>query len=255
MRLEGKSAVITGGGTGIGRATAELFAAEGARVMIIGRREEPLSDTVAEIRASGGSADYRRADISQTEDVKRAVGAATEAFGRIDILYNNAAVFVGIGKTIADLPEEEWDHLMSINLRGVFLFSKYVVQHMIAEGGGVIVNCSSISGHIAQAKQGAYNVAKGGIGMLTKCMALDFAPHNIRVNCVCPAYVQIERNRDDHKDRRADKDRRAEIDRLHPIGRMGQPEDIAPAILYLASDESSWVTGTSLFVDGGYLMV
>ena len=120
-------------------------------------------------------------------------------------------------------------------------------------------NIDQMKGHIAQAEQGAYNVSKGGIEMLTKCMALDFAPHNIRVNCVCPAYVQmdtpLERNRDDHKDQRADKDRRAEIDRLHPIGRMGQPEDIAPAILYLASDESSWVTGTSLFVDGGYLMV
>ena len=135
---------------------------------------------------------------------------------------------------------------MGINLRGYFLCSKYAIPHMIKNGGGAIVNCSSISGHIGQRKQGAYNAAKGGIELLTKCMALDFAEHKIRVNTVCPAWVEIDFNRGDLKERGD------EIAAMHPIGRVGQPEDVASAALYLASDESTWVTGTSLFVNGGY---
>jgi len=152
----------------------------------------------------------------------------------------------GVGKTVLDLNEEEWDQVMAVNLKGVFLCSKYAVPHMIKNGGGVIVNSSSISGHIGQRKQGAYNAAKGGVELLTKCMALDFAVYNIRVNAVCPAWVEIDFNKEDIKQRKD------EILRLHPIGRIGQPKDVAYAVLYLASDESSWVTGTSLMVDGGY---
>jgi NAD(P)-dependent dehydrogenase (short-subunit alcohol dehydrogenase family) len=246
MRLKDKTVIITGGGTGIGRATAILFAKEGARVMIVGRRAAPLESTVAAIQAEGGKAAWCAADISRADDVQRMVDETVNLYGAIDVLFNNAAIFVGFGKTIADLPEEEWDALMAVNLKGVFLCSKYAIPHMIRQGGGAIVNCSSIAGHVGQRKQSAYNAAKGGVELLTKCMALDFAEHKIRVNAVCPAWVEIDFNRD-QIDQSGD-----EVLKLHPIGRFGQPEDIAPAVLYLASDESSWVTGTSLMVDGGY---
>ena len=246
MRLKDKVAIITGGGTGIGRATAILFAREGAGVMIVGRRLKPLEETINMIKSEGGKAIYLSVDVSKADDVKKMVEETIKAYAKIDILYNNAGVYVGVGKTILDLSEEEWDTAMSIDLKAVFLCSKYVIPHMIKNGGGAIINCSSISGHIGQRKQGAYNAAKGGVELLTRCMALDFAEYKIRVNAVCPAWVEIDFNKDDIK-RRKD-----EILKMHPIGRLGQPEDVAHAVLYLASDESSWVTGTSLMVDGGY---
>ncbi len=246
MRLKDKVAIITGGGTGIGRATAILFAKEGAKVVIVGRRPEPLKETVEAIESEGGESLYLPVDVSKVDEVQGMVEETLKAYGKIDILYNNAAVFTGVGKTVLDLNEEEWDQVMAVNLKGVFLCSKYAVPHMIKNGGGVIVNSSSISGHIGQRKQGAYNAAKGGVELLTKCMALDFAVYNIRVNAVCPAWVEIDFNKEDIKQRKD------EILRLHPIGRIGQPKDVAYAVLYLASDESSWVTGTSLMVDGGY---
>ncbi len=246
MRLRDKVAIVTGGGTGIGRATALLFAREGAKVMLAGRRPEPLAETVREIRATGKEARWMSCDVSKSADVQRLVDNVIGAFGKIDILYNNAAVFVGLGKTVIELTEDEWDAVMDVNLKGVFLCCKYVIPHLISNRAGAIINCSSISGHVGQRRQGAYNAAKGGVELLTKCMALDFAPYGIRVNAVCPGWVEIDLNREDIR-RLGD-----EIARMHPIGRAGQPEDVAKAVLYLASDESSWVTGTSLLVDGGY---
>jgi NAD(P)-dependent dehydrogenase (short-subunit alcohol dehydrogenase family) len=246
MRLKDKTAIITGGGTGIGRATAVLFAREGARVMIVGRRIAPLESTAAAIRANGGQAAWLAVDVSKANEIQTLVDETVKLYGRIDILFNNAAVFTGIGKTIVELTEDEWDALMAVNMKGVFLCCKYVIPHMIRQGGGAVVNCSSIAGHIGQRGQPAYNAAKGGVELLTKCMALDFAANKVRINTVCPAWVEIDFNR--HQIEESGD----EILRLHPIGRFGQPEDIAPAILYLASDESSWVTGTSLMIDGGY---
>ncbi len=246
MKLKDKIAIITGGGTGIGRATAILFAKEGAKVVIVGRRLEPLVETLNLIKMAGGTGFYFQGDVSKSNDVQKIVSETVQLYNKIDILYNNAAVFYSNGKTIVDLDEEVWDITMSINLKGVFLFSKYVIPCMIKNGGGVIVNCSSISGHIGQRNQGAYNAAKGGIELLTKCMALDFSKYNIRVNAVAPAWVEIEFNKEDL--RRREK----EIVSMHPIGRIGKPEDIANAVLYLASHESDWVTGTSLIIDGGY---
>ena len=167
-------------------------------------------------------------------------------FGRIDILYNNAAVFTGNGKTIVDLSEEEWEEQMSVNAKGVFLCCKYTIPHMIEQGGGVIINCSSIAGHIGQRNQPCYHATKGAVEMLTKCTALDFAGNNIRVNAVAPAWIEIDRNREKLKRMKG------ELLPRHPIGRLGKPEDVANAVLYLASEESSFLTGTTIFVDGGY---
>ncbi len=246
MRLREKVAIITGGGTGIGRGTAIRFAQEGAKVVITGRRVKPLEETLDYIESVGGTATYLSVDVSEADQVQNMVDETVRRYGKLDILFNNAGVFTGIGKTILDLTEEEWDSLMGINLRGYFLCSKSAIPYMIENGGGAIVNCSSVSGHIGQRNQGAYNVAKGGIELLTKCMALDFAERKIRVNSVCPAWIEIDFNREDLAERGE------EIARMHPIGRIGQPEDVASAAVYLASEESSWVTGTSLFVDGGY---
>lgn len=246
MRLEDRVAIITGGGTGIGKATAVLFAKEGAKVVIVGRRLEPLVETIDLIKSEGGTGAYFTGDVSKTDDVQKIVCETIKLYNKIDILFNNAAIFTGVGKTILELKESEWDSVMATNLKGMFLYSKYVIPHMIKNGGGIIVNSSSISGHIGQRNQGAYNGAKGGMEILTKCMALDFAKYNIRVNAVAPAWVEIEFNKEDLKERGE------EIASLHPIGRIGKPEDVANAVLFLASHESDWVTGTSLMVDGGY---
>ncbi|NJD01839.1 MAG: glucose 1-dehydrogenase [Ruminiclostridium sp.] len=246
MRLQNKVAVITGGGSGIGRAAALLLAKEGAKVVIAGRRHKPLEETVDLIKSAGGDAICLSIDVSKTGEVKKMIDVAVNTYRKIDILYNNAAVFTGTGKNVVELDEDEWDDLMDTNLKGVFLCCKYVIPHMINNGGGSIINCSSISGHLGQRRQGAYNAAKGGIEMLSKCMALDFAEYKIRVNTVCPAWVETDFNREDVAKRKD------EVLKLHPAGRIGQPEDVAYAVLYLASDESAWVTGTSLMVDGGY---
>ena len=246
MKLEHRVAIVTGGGSGIGRAAAILFAREGAKVVITGRRPGPLEETAAAIKSAGGEAVYFVADVSKSHEVKAFVESTILLYRKIDILYNNAAVFTGNGKTILETSEEEWDELMSVNLKGTFLCSKYSAPYMIENGKGVIINCSSISGHIGQRCQPLYNASKGGIEMLTKCMALDMAQYNIRVNAVCPAWVEIDGNR------KWIEKKKEEILGLHPIGRVGQPEDVANAILFLASDDSSWITGTSLMVDGGY---
>ncbi|MDO8686218.1 MAG: SDR family oxidoreductase [Clostridiales bacterium] len=249
MRLKNKTAVITGGGTGIGRATAILFAKEGAGVCIAGRTLKTLKETADIIQSEGGTVICLECDISKADEVRRMVDAALNKFGEIDILYNNAAVTTGLGKDIVELSEEEWDSLMSVNLKGYFLCSKYIIPHMIKNNGGVIINCSSISGLLGQRKMGAYNAAKGGIEVLTKCMALDFAQYKIRVNAISPAWVESVLNSENMKEEKE----KEEILRLHPIGRIGKTEDIANAVLYLASDESAWVTGTSLIIDGGYM--
>jgi NAD(P)-dependent dehydrogenase (short-subunit alcohol dehydrogenase family) len=246
MRLRDKVIIITGGGSGIGRGTAIVCAREGARVMIAGRRLAPLQETVGLIEQEGNQACYSQCDVSKADQVQKLVDETIKAYGKIDVLFNNAGIFVSVGKTIVEVTEEEWDKVMAVDLKSVFLCSKYVIPHMIRNGQGVIINCSSISGHIGQTKQGAYNAAKGGIEMLTKSMALDFAPNHIRVNAVCPAWVEIDFNSDDVAARGT------EIAAMHPIGRIGTPEDVAYAVVYLASDEASWITGTSLMVDGGY---
>ena len=249
MRLKDKVAIITGGSFGIGRATAFAFAREGAKVVLASRRKEPGEKVAGEIRTQGGKAIYVSTDVSKTEDVKRMIEFAIGEYGKLDVLFNNAGVTSSV-VSVVDLTEEEFDRTIDIDLKGVFLCCKYAISHMIKNKGGSIISCSSISAFIGQRFIGAYNAAKGGVELLTKCMALDFAKYNIRVNTVCPGWVRTEMNRKQLASF-TEKDWQ-EVKRLHPLGRIGEPEDIAPAVVYLASDESSWVTGTNIMVDGGY---
>ncbi len=259
-RLKDKVALVTGGGTGIGKSIAVTFAREGAKVAVSGRTLETLQQTVQTITEEGGQGICVCGDVSKDEDARRMVAETVAAFGKLDILVNNAGVRASIG-TIEQLSEEEWHRTFDIDAKGTWPCSKYAIPEMRKAGSGSIIMISSISAHIGQPKQGAYNAAKAAQEALMKCMALDFAADNIRVNSICPAWVETEMNRDQLAEMRANPDKlyppgisyKEVTTRLHPIGRVGQPEDCAWAAVYLAGNESSWVTGTSLPVDGGYL--
>lgn len=249
MGLKNKVAIITGASFGIGKATAFAFAREGARLILASRSKEPGEKVAREIRTQRGKAIYVSTDVSKTESVKRMIEIAIDEYGKLDVLFNNAGVRAST-VNVMDLTEEEFDRTIDVDLKGVFLCSKYAIPHMIKNQGGSIINCSSISAFIGQRLQGAYNAAKGGVELLTKCMALDFAKYNIRVNTVCPGWVRTEMNREQLASF-TEKDWQ-EVKRLHPLGRIGEPEDVAPVVVYLGSDESRWVTGTNIMVDGGY---
>ena len=249
MRLKNKVAIITGASFGIGRCTAFVFAKEGAKLVLASRRKEPGEKVAKQIRTEGGEATYISTDVSKTEDVKRMIKLTMGKYGKLDILFNNAGI-APKPVNVVDLTEEEFDRIIDVNLKGVFLCCKYAIPHMTKNGGGSVINYSSISAFVGQRLQGAYNAAKSGVELLTKCMALDFATYNIRVNTVCPGHVRTEMS---HKQLASfTQEDWEEVKRLHPLGRIGEPEDVAPAVVYLASDESSWVTGTSIMVDGGY---
>lgn len=246
MRLKDKVVVITGGGSGIGKGTAIVCAKEGAQVVITGRRGEKLEETAAEIDKEKGLVQCIPMDISKEEDVKRLFEKVYREYGKIDVLYNNAGIFNTCGYKVADVSVAEFDRQLAVNLRGTFLCCKYVIPYMQMGGGGSIINCSSISGHIGQGNNGVYNLTKGGIEMLTKNIAIDYGPDHIRCNTICPGYVEIDFNREQFASQ-YDK-----IVSLHPAGRPGYPEDLAYMVVYLASEESTWVTGASFMIDGGY---
>jgi len=249
MRLAGKVAIVTGGGSGIGRATAVLFAREGARVVVADYAPEGGQETVRMIREHGGEALFVESDVSKAEDMQRLVQTTVDAYGRIDILFNNAAVT--IPASVVDATEEVWDKTMDIDLKGVFLLSKYAIPHLINGGGGSVINMASMCGLVASPSQAPYSAAKGGVVALTRQMAIDYARYNIRVNGIAPSEVRtpmflgfIHRAPDPEK-------KMQELVARIPMGRVAEPEEIARVALFLASDESSYITGVTLPVDGG----
>jgi NAD(P)-dependent dehydrogenase (short-subunit alcohol dehydrogenase family) len=251
-RLDNKVAIITGGGDGIGRATCELFAEEGAAVVIAERNEASGTSTAQGITSRGGRALFIRTDVSDEDSAHHMADEAARAFGKINILVNNAAVFVNRG---IDATPEEWREILGVNVMGPALVAKHVVPHMRRAGGGAIVNLGSISSFIAQPQFVTYNSTKAAVSSMTRCMALDLAPDNIRVNAVCPGVVWTQIVRRLTAEAGMD---RAAADK-HPdwggggiIKRIAEPREIAYAILFLASDEASFITGENLMVDAGY---
>jgi len=248
-RLSEKVAFITGGGTGIGRACALAFAAEGAQVAVAGRRKEPLEAVVSEIQGSGGEALALICDIVDRRSVEAAISSVAQNFGRLNVIVNNAGAVVVA--TAEETSDEDWSRVLAVNLTGTFHVSRAAIPALRKSGGGSIVNIGSYLGIVGRRQRAAYCAAKAGVAGLTRAMALDHAYENIRVNCVCPAIVETEMslaflsNAADPEAAR--KQRIAEL----PLGRFGKPEDVALMALYLASDESSWVTGTVFPIDGG----
>jgi NAD(P)-dependent dehydrogenase (short-subunit alcohol dehydrogenase family) len=245
MRLQGKTAIITGGGSGIGRATAELFAKEGARVVVAEYDAQAGKQAVEAVVQAGGTAMFIHLDVSNGDQVAVMVQKTIDAYGQIDVLFNNAGI-LAFG-TILETDEAEWDRVMSVNLKGVYLCSKYVLPHMIAAGGGSIINMSSSTGaHDGNGNTAAYVSSKGGVTLLTRCMAIDHASDGVRVNAIAPGPTDTPMLRDNLTS--------AELDDFmatFPAKRLGRPDELAAAALFLASDEASFVTGSILAVDGG----
>ena len=249
LKLEGKVAIITGATSGIGTAGAKLFASEGAIVVAVGRNSDKGTALVNEIKSKKGIAILIRGDVSKSEDVRNIVQRTVQEFGRIDILYNNAGIDV-VG-TVPNTTEEKWDLVINTNLKSVFLTCKYVIPQMVKQGGGVIVNTASELGTVGAREMAAYCASKGGVINLTKAMAVDCAPFNIRVNCLCPGPVEtpmLERIFNAATD--PAQLREAQVKGVI-LQRVGKPEEIAKAALYLASDDSSFNSGNILLVDGG----
>jgi NAD(P)-dependent dehydrogenase (short-subunit alcohol dehydrogenase family) len=249
MRLADKVALITGGTSGMGRATAVLFAQEGARVAITGRNETRGREVVEEIERASGTVIFIRSDVRFAEECRRAVEETLRAFGRLDILFNNAGVLYA--NTVPDCSEEEWDLTLDTNLKGTYLMSKFALPAMITQGSGVIINNASGWGLVGGDAAAAYCASKGGVVLLTKAMAIDHARQGIRVNCVCPGDVDTPMLPEDAQRRGMKWEAYLASAANRPMGRIGKPEEIAKAVLFLASDDSSFVTGAVLAVDGG----
>ena len=248
MRLKDKVAIVTGAGTGLGRAIAIMFAREGAKVALNGRRKEPLEKVAAEIAQAGGTALPCAGDVTKAADVKRMVEATVKAFGRLDILVNNAGGIPERGPVLG-MSEEGFRKTLDVNLTSAFLCSKQALPELIKTRGN-IVNVASLAGLRGAPNNTAYGAAKGGMVILTKDMAVDYAPQGVRVNAVCPAYVETDLNRDFIADLKKTGEYEALV-KMHPLGRLGEPDDVAYAAVYLASDEAKWITGLPLSVDGG----
>ncbi len=251
MRLENKVALITGGTSGIGEATAVLFAKEGAKVTITGRNEKRGCAVAEQIVKDGGKAIFIRADVRKAEDCRHAVEGTVGAFGRLDILFNNAGVFYP--HTTVDCTEEEWDLQMDVNLKGTFLTSKAALPRMIEQRRGVIINNSSGWGMAGGDAAVAYCASKGGVVLLTKAMAIDHGRQGIRVNCICPGDVDTPMLPEDARLRGLKWEDYLAGCANRPLGRIGTTDEIAKAALFLASEDSSFMTGAALVVDGGGL--
>jgi NAD(P)-dependent dehydrogenase (short-subunit alcohol dehydrogenase family) len=252
MKLSGKVAIVTGAGSGIGRSSAILFAREGAKVSVVDCVEGEGKATVDAIRGKGGDAIFIAADVSSSADTERMIRETVETYGSLHILFNNAGIDHPKARSVTETTEELWDRTIDVNLKGVFLGSKFAIPEILRSGGGTIINTASIAGLVGTGAEAAYCASKGGVVQLTKQMAIDYAPKGIRVNCICPG-AMAEATRD----RRAalDEDGKAQRDSLadlNPMHRMGESEEVARAVLFLASEDCSFVNGATLVIDGGY---
>ena len=245
--FQDKVALVTGGSSGIGRAAAIAFAREGARVAVAARRQAQGEQTVAQIRDKGGEAVFVKTDVSESAQVEAMITTTIEAFGRLDCAFNNAGI-TGPDARTHEYDEDAWDSVVATDLKGVWLCMKYEVQHMLAHGGGAIVNDSSAAGTRAWPGHSAYAAAKHGVIGLTRTAAREYAKDSIRVNAVCPGWIETPMVDDLFADA---PERRDRITSSMPVGRMGTPEEVAEAVLWLCSDAASFVTGDSLMVDGG----
>jgi NAD(P)-dependent dehydrogenase (short-subunit alcohol dehydrogenase family) len=250
-RLSGKVALITGGASGIGRSAALLFAREGASIILADLKADEGERVVDELNESGARAIFEAIDVTNSEDCHQVVEHAIREFGRIDILFNNAGIIRRA--TVLDLSEEDWDRVMAVNVKSIYLLSREVIPYMQKAGGGTIINTASGWGLTGGAKAAVYCASKGAVVLLTKAMAIDHGPHNIRVNCICPGDTDTGMLRDEAQQLGEDSSHFLAESARRPLGRVGTPEEIAQAALYLASDASSFVTGTALVVDGGGL--
>jgi meso-butanediol dehydrogenase / (S,S)-butanediol dehydrogenase / diacetyl reductase len=254
MLLANKIALITGTGAGIGRATALLFAQEGAKVVAQDVNAGAAEETVQLIKTAAGEAVPIGGDVAASADASVMVKKAVDTYGRLDVLFNNAGIWRG--GTILDISEEDWDRTMEVNVKGIYLVSKYAVQQMMRQGNGSIINAASVAALRGSPMSAAYNASKGAVLLLTKCMALDFGRYGIRVNCTCPGVIDTQMA-DQLLTYRSlgDDDRKQALletyGERHAVGRFGLPEEVAKVVLFLASDESSFVTGAAWPIDGG----
>jgi NAD(P)-dependent dehydrogenase (short-subunit alcohol dehydrogenase family) len=251
--LTGKSTLITGGGGGIGRATALVFAREGARVAVADANAEAAQETVAQVNAAGGQAMSLSGDVTDSATVRPMIQSVVSAYGRLDVAFNNAGI-AGFqvdagGKKTHEWADESFDRMVAVNLKGVWLCMKHELVQMLGQGGGVIVNTGSIAGLIGLPTSSAYVAAKHGVLGLTKTAALEYAENNIRVNAVCPGYIQTKMTEDTM--RRRGEQLMANV----PFHRMGKPEEIAEMVLFLSCDRSSYISGACYNVDGGYMAI
>jgi NAD(P)-dependent dehydrogenase (short-subunit alcohol dehydrogenase family) len=250
QRLAGKVAIITGAGSGIGRAAASLFAQEGAKVAVVDIDDEAGGAVSRAIKERGGDAIFIHTDVTVADEVKRMADAVAAAFRRVDVLYNNAGI-VRLG-SVEEIAESDWDLVMNVNLKGVYLCSKFVIPLMKQAGGGSIINAGSTVSFVGSPRSAPYCASKGGLLVLTKQMALDYAPFNIRVNAICPGVTDTPFAAQVYAAAADPAEARRQSERARPLGRLAKPEEVARAALFLASDESSLAMGSALVVDGGY---
>jgi NAD(P)-dependent dehydrogenase (short-subunit alcohol dehydrogenase family) len=247
MRLKGKIAIVTGGGTGLGRAIALRFGTEGAAVVVSGRREAPLQEVAQKIQAGGGRALAVPADVTKTADITRLLKTTVDTYGQLDVLVNNAGTITSRTNAL-DCTDEDWERMLEVNLTGVFRMSRHALPELIRSRGN-IVNIASVNGLNGAPARVAYGASKGGAVILTKSMALDHAAQGVRVNAICPGFVETDLNRSFV----AELKRAGRFEALvakHPLG-LGEAEDVAAAAVFFASDEARWITGVALPVDGG----